>query len=61
MATGNRPRAPLPQPPAPAPADKRKRTYQRESLGEAAAKSVLRSLAYSIGRAIAKMLTGSRR
>jgi hypothetical protein len=61
MVTENRPRAPLPEPPARTPADKRKRTYQREGIGEAAVKSVLRTLAANIGRAIAKMLTGSRR
>ncbi len=58
MATANRPRSPAP---TPAPAGKRKRTYRRESVGEAAIKSVLRSIASSLGRAIAKMLTGSRR
>ena len=49
------------RPPTPVPAAKRRRVTQRESVGEAAIKSVLRSIASSLGRAIAKMLTGSRR
>jgi hypothetical protein len=36
----------------------RRRGYQRESIGEAMAKSFIRSIAGRLGRAIARMIVG---
>lgn len=53
-----RPPAPRPsyEPPPP-----RRGGYQRESLGEAVAKSFIRSVASSLGRAIVRVLMGRMR
>jgi hypothetical protein len=40
------------------PAPQRRRGYQRESLGEAMAKSFIRSVASSLGRAIMRAILG---
>lgn len=49
-----------PQPPqtAYAPPQRRRGGYQRESIGEAMAKSFIRALAASLGRIVVRMLTG---
>jgi hypothetical protein len=54
---GRRARAPQPtyDPPP------RRRGYQRESIGEAMAKSFIRSIAGRLGRAIARMIVGRSR
>jgi len=54
--TGQRPPAPADDPPPP-----RRGGYQRESLGEAMAKSFIRSVASSLGRIIVRAITGRMR
>jgi hypothetical protein len=55
---GADPRRPPPQPHAPATG--RRGGRQRQGLAEAAIKSLIRSIAGSLGRAIARALTGRR-
>ena len=43
------------------PPPRRRRGYERESIGEAMAKSVIRSIAGRLGRAIARMILGRSR
>jgi hypothetical protein len=51
---------PAPQP-SYDPPPRRRRGYQRESTGEAMAKSFIRSIAGRLGRAIARMIVGRSR
>jgi hypothetical protein len=62
MATGQSqdPRKPAP-PPTYEPPPRRRGGYQREGLGEAMAKSFIRSIASSLGRVIVRVLTGRSR
>jgi len=53
-------RVPAPRPTYDPPPPRRG-GYQRESLGEAMAKSFIRSVASSLGRAIARVITGRMR
>ena len=48
---------PAPQP-SYEPPPRRRRGYQRESIGEVVAKSFIRSIAGRLGRAIARMIVG---
>jgi len=48
---------PAPQP-AYDPPPRRRRGHERESIGEAMAKSFIRSIAGRLGRAIARMIVG---
>ena len=48
-------------PPSYEPPPRRRGGYQRESIGEAMAKSFIRSLASSLGRVIVRMITGRSR
>jgi hypothetical protein len=41
-----------------APPPRRRSGYQRQSVGEAAAKSFIRSVAASLGRVFVRMITG---
>ena len=43
------------------PAPPRRSGYQRQSIGEAMAKSFIRSIASSLGRILVRALTGGRR
>ena len=43
------------------PPPRRRRGYERESIGEAMAKSFIRSIAGRLGRAIARMIVGRSR
>jgi hypothetical protein len=57
---GGRPQQPAPRPsydPPPPP----RRGNQRQSIGEAMAKSFIRSVASSIGRILVRTITGGRR
>ena len=54
------PRTPAPQPTYDPP-QRSRRGYQREGLGEAMAKSFIRSIAGRLGRAIARMIVGRSR
>jgi hypothetical protein len=56
----DRNRPPRPEMPAPPP-PRRRPGREREGIGEAAIKSILRSVGASIGRALVRMLTGGRR
>jgi hypothetical protein len=51
------PRRPAP-PPEYDPPPPRRSGYQRQSIGEAMAKSFVRSVAASLGRVIVRMITG---
>jgi hypothetical protein len=51
------PRKPAP-PPSYEPPPRRRGGYQREGIGEAMAKSSIRSLAASLGRVIVRVITG---
>ena len=42
-------------------AQPRRRAYQRQSVGEAIAKSLIRSIASSLGRILARAITGRMR
>jgi hypothetical protein len=53
-------RGPAPQPTYDPP-PLRRRGYERESIGEAMAKSFIRSVAGRLGRAIARMIVGRSR
>ena len=53
--TGQRPTYDYDPPPPP------RRGYQRQSLGEAMAKSFIRSVASSLGRILVRTITGGRR
>ena len=53
-------RGPAPQP-GYDPPPRRRRGYERESIGEAMAKSFIRSIAGRFGRAIARMIVGRSR
>jgi len=56
------PRTPQPAPrPTYDPPPQPRRGYQRQSLGEAVAKSFIRSIASSLGRILVRTLTGGRR
>jgi uncharacterized protein len=65
----NRPQQPNRNPRAPrdepeedyAPPPRRRSGYQRQSIGEAAAKSLIRSIASSIGRILVRTITGRMR
>jgi Bacterial protein of unknown function (DUF853) len=50
--------APQEQPGTHRPQARRRRSYQRQSMGEAIAKSLIRSIASSLGRKLARVLTG---
>jgi hypothetical protein len=52
--------SPAPQP-SYDPPPRRRRGYERESIGEAMAKSFIRSIAGRLGRAIARMILGRAR
>ena len=55
----NRPaRPPRDEPEEYAPEPRRRGGYQRQSIGEAAAKSFIRSIASSIGRILVRSITG---
>ena len=54
--TGGGARTPAPQPDYDPP-PRRRRGYQRESLGEAMTKSFIRSIAASLGRILVRMLS----
>jgi hypothetical protein len=43
------------------PPPRRRRGYERESIGQAMAKSLIRSIAGRLGRAIARMIVGRSR
>jgi hypothetical protein len=58
--SGEARRGPAPQP-AYDPPPRRRRGYERESIGEAMAKSFIRSIAGRLGRAIARMIVGRSR
>jgi hypothetical protein len=53
------PRKPTQQP-SYDPPPRRRSGYQRQSLGEAMAKSFIRSVAASVGRIVVRMITGRR-
>jgi hypothetical protein len=55
------PKANRPPPPPYSPPDARRGGNQRQGLGEAAIKAFIRSIAGSLGRVIARTLTGGRR
>ena len=48
-------------PPSYDPPPRRRRGYERESIGEAVAKSFIRSVAGRLGRAIARIVVGRSR
>ena len=54
-------RPPQNEPEEYAPEPRRRSGYQRESIGEAAAKSFIRSIASSIGRILVRTITGRMR
>ena len=55
------PRLPREEPEEYAPEPRRRGGYQRQSIGEAAAKSFIRSIASSIGRILVRSITGRMR
>ena len=58
----NRPaQPPRDEPEEYAPEPRRRGGYQRQSIGEAAAKSFIRSIASSIGRILVRTITGRMR
>jgi hypothetical protein len=58
----NRPaRPPRDEPDEYAPEPRRRSGYQRQSIGEAATKSFIRSIASSIGRILVRTITGRMR
>jgi hypothetical protein len=58
----NRPvRPPRDEPEEYVPEPRRRGGYQRQSIGEAAAKSFIRSIASSIGRILVRTITGRMR
>jgi hypothetical protein len=58
---GQRPPQPAPRPTYDPPPQPRRSGYQRQSIGEAMAKSFIRSIASSLGRILVRALTGGRR
>ena len=52
------PRPPREEPEEYAPEPRRRSGYQRQSVGEAMAKSFIRSIASSIGRILVRTITG---
>jgi hypothetical protein len=62
MATGSSQNQPRPSAPPPyEPPPRRSRGRERQSIGEAMAKSFIRSIASNLGRVIVRMLTGRAR
>lgn len=55
------PRPPRDEPEDYAPEPRRRSGYQRQSVGEAMAKSFIRSIASSIGRILVRTITGRMR
>jgi hypothetical protein len=58
---GGRPQQPAPRPTYDPPPPPPRRGYQRQGLGEAMAKSFIRSVASSLGRILVRTITGGRR